>query len=139
MRVDEAAAAAAGPSGRRWKKRFTGSVSSFHPAEQLSRDSAVSPCYKYRHRRPARENAGAGRNENNAAKERKKKGRKERERKGGKDTRGRSSWTCKGGDEEEGCWKAVEEKSEVERAILSPSKCFLFEKWSLMAWESRPL
>lgn len=45
---------------------------------------------------------------------------------------GRSSWTCKGGDEKERCWKAFEKKSEVGRAILSPFECFLFEKWNFM-------
>lgn len=45
---------------------------------------------------------------------------------------GRSSWTRKGGDEKERCWKAFEKKSGVERAILSPFECFLFEKWNFM-------
>lgn len=37
---------------------------------------------------------------------------------------GRSSWTCKGGDEKERCWKTSEEKSGFERAILFPFECF---------------
>jgi len=49
-----------------------------------------------------------------------------RKGKRGRDMHGRSSWTCKGGDEKERCRKAFKKKSE--HAILSPFQCFLFAK-----------
>ena len=56
-----------------------------------------------------------------------------RKGKRGRDMHGRSSWTCKGGDEKERCREAFKKKSE--RAILSPFPMFFvrkmkfYEKW----------
>lgn len=126
MRVGEAGAV---PSGRRWKKRFMGSVARFPPRWAAFSGTlwflcAINTDTKDQlERRWQRE-----RNEYNTA------GEDAKEREGEKEIRAKE---IAGRARVETRKKDVgiadeEEKSGVERAILSPSKCFLFEKWSFM-------
>lgn len=126
MRVGEAGAV---PSGRRWKKRFMGSVARFPPRWAAFSGTLWFLCAintdteDQLERRWQRE-----RNEYNTA------GEDAKEREGEKEIRAKE---IAGRARVETRKKDVgiadeEEKSGVERAILSPSKCFLFEKWSFM-------